>query len=196
MKKENCATQTDVQFTVLKWKLSAKRIQLRKDYWVWCMWMWTNKNSKIFIFLDTCQWLIYVTIFKSITRNTFCSIASSGWNFPFPFHPVAHQKYFSKYSIKQTLSFCAFEWLLILMAVYYVASKLSIVACSTHCISQRRRRRNKCQSNKHDKDKSNAKSDEDTDGAECEWKEQDKEVRLLLWLALYSCINWSTIKGF
>ncbi|KAL7040354.1 hypothetical protein ACKWTF_000366 [Chironomus riparius] len=62
------------------------------------------------------------------------------------------------------------------MAVYYVASKLSIVACSTHCISQRRRRQNKCQSNKYDKDKSNAKSDEDTDGAECEYKVRDKEL--------------------
>lgn len=75
------------------------------------------------------------------------------------------------------------------MAVYYVASKLSIVACSTHCISQRRRRRNKCQSNKYDKDKSNAKSDEDTDGAECEWNERDKKVRLLLWLSLFASID-------
>lgn len=64
------------------------------------------------------------------------------------------------------------------MAVYYVASKLSIVACSTHCISQRRRRRSKCQSSKFDKDKSNIKSDDDTDGATTEWKSHDKEVRL------------------
>jgi hypothetical protein len=74
-----------------------------------------------------------------------------------------------------------FEWLLILMAVYYVASKLSIVACSTNCISQRRRRRNKCQTNnsKYDKDKSNSKSDDDTDGVIEGWNERDKKVRVL-----------------
>lgn len=60
------------------------------------------------------------------------------------------------------------------MAVYYVASKLSIVACSTHCISQRRRRRNKSQAN--NKDKSNVKSDDDTDGVKDDWNKRDKEV--------------------
>lgn len=63
------------------------------------------------------------------------------------------------------------------MAVYYVASKLSIVACSTHCIS-RRRRRNKCQSNKSERDKSNVKSDDDdTDGANTDDWKRGREVR-------------------
>ena len=56
MKKENCAALTKMQFTVLKWELSAKWIQLRKDYSECdvceCVQI---RTEQIFIFLDTCQ---------------------------------------------------------------------------------------------------------------------------------------------
>lgn len=52
--------------------------------------------------------------------------------------------------------FLAFEWLFLLMAVYYVASKLSFVACKTRCISNRRRKKYS-----DDKDKSDHEQDDE-----------------------------------
>lgn len=58
-KKENCARLTEMQFTVLKWELSAKRIQLRNDYSECdvceCVQIRRTSNKKKSYFLDTCQ---------------------------------------------------------------------------------------------------------------------------------------------
>lgn len=67
------------------------------------------------------------------------------------------------------------------MAVYYVASKLSIVACSTTCIAIRRR--NKCVNNKE-----KSSSDEDkTIPTDTSWR--NKEVSLYPKKKLLLCVE-------
>lgn len=73
-------------------------------------------------------------------------------------------------------------WLILLMAVYYVASKLSIVACSTTCIAIRRRR-SKCAN------KSKLASDEDTNKGDS-W--QNKEVSAFLGVK----VLWALLEDF
>jgi hypothetical protein len=92
------------------------------------------------------------------------------------------KKIYKKFTFHDTLG-----WLIPLMAVYYVASKLSIVACSTSCIALRRR--NKCANN-------SGKSPSDEDTKNCGDKWRSKEVSLQSILSEKDVAESFDIKGF